>query len=40
MGNKDRNRVRLTDQFVMIGFGLAAVYWIIDSVLYIMTFGH
>ena len=35
MANKNRNRVRLNDQFVMIGFGLAAVYWIIDSVLYI-----
>ena len=35
MATKDHSRVRLTDQFVMIGFGLAAVYWIIDSVLYI-----
>ena len=33
---KDKlDRVYLTDHMVLIGFGLAAIYWILDSVLYI-----
>ena len=35
MDNKGKIRVYLTDQFVLTGFALAAIYWILDSVLYI-----
>ena len=31
MKAKNRVRVHLTDQMVLIGFGLAAVYWILDT---------
>ncbi|MDF1592148.1 MAG: response regulator [Desulfobacterales bacterium] len=30
-----KTRVYLTDQFVLTGFGLAAMYWVLDSFLYI-----
>ncbi|MEW6673277.1 MAG: response regulator [Thermodesulfobacteriota bacterium] len=30
-----KNRVYLTDQFVLTGFGLAAIYWVLDSFLYL-----
>ena len=35
MKQKGKIRVYLTDQFVLTGFGLAAIYWILDSFLYI-----
>ncbi len=35
MENKVKSRVYLTDQFVLTGFSLAAIYWILDSILYI-----
>ncbi len=35
MKKKDDIRVTLTDHMVLLGFGLAAVYWILDSILYI-----
>jgi hypothetical protein len=35
MKNKSKIRVSLTDHMVLLGFGLAAVYWILDSILYI-----
>ncbi len=35
MEKKGKIRVHLTDQFVLTGFALAAIYWILDSVLYI-----
>jgi len=35
MAKKSKIRVYLTDQFVLTGFGLAAIYWILDSILYI-----
>jgi two-component system sensor histidine kinase/response regulator len=35
MRKKDTIRVTLTDHMVLLGFGLAAVYWVLDSILYI-----
>jgi len=35
MENGRKIRVNLTDQFVLTGFGLAALYWVLDSLLYI-----
>ncbi len=33
MKEKNKNRVHFTDQMVLIGFGIAAVYWILDSIM-------
>ena len=33
MKAKNKNRVHFTDQMVLIGFGIAAVYWILDSIM-------
>ena len=35
MEKKGKIKVTLTDQFVLTGFALAAIYWILDSILYI-----
>jgi len=35
MNTSRKNRVYLTDQFVLTGFGLAAIYWILDSFLFL-----
>ncbi|MFH1980892.1 MAG: response regulator [Pseudomonadota bacterium] len=35
MTKRAQIRVNLTDHMVLLGFGLAAVYWVLDSVLYI-----
>jgi adenylate cyclase len=33
MKSNHKNRVHFTDQMVLIGFGIAAVYWILDSIM-------
>ena len=35
MKEKSKIRVTLTDHMVLLGLGLAAVYWVLDSILYI-----
>jgi two-component system, sensor histidine kinase and response regulator len=35
MKDKVKIRVYITDHMVLVGFGLAAIYWILDSVLYL-----
>jgi two-component system, sensor histidine kinase and response regulator len=35
METSKKVRVRLTDQMVLLGFALAAIYWVLDSVIYI-----
>ena len=32
-GKKKSNRVSLTDQMVLFGFGIAVVYWVLDSIM-------
>ena len=32
-GNKKSNRVSITDQMVFFGFGIALVYWVLDSIM-------
>ncbi|MGD2270200.1 MAG: adenylate/guanylate cyclase domain-containing protein [Desulfobacterales bacterium] len=33
MKSNHKNRVHFTDQMVLIGFGIAAVYWVLDSIM-------
>ena len=35
MDKKDAKRVRLTDKMVLVGLGLAAIYWFLDTFLFI-----
>lgn len=35
MAAKEKPRVGLTDQLVLIGIGLAAIYWVVETLIYI-----
>ena len=37
MSNPNINRVRLTDQMVLVALGLAALYWLLDTFVYIFS---
>ena len=37
MSDNDIKRVRLTDRMVLAGIGMGAIYWVIETILYVIS---